>query len=87
MSTDVGSESSPVQAHGAPSGPWLTRALLVVGAIAVLGAAAQWMPRSVPSQEIGPVLTHTVARGDLIVTLLQAGELAAKKGHTVTNET
>ena len=75
MSTDAGSESSPVQAHGAPSGPWLTRALLVVGAIAVLGAAAQWMPRSGPSQEIGPVVTHTVARGDLCARVTEQGTL------------
>ena len=78
MSTDAGSETSPAQPRSVPpaeSGPWLTRVLLAAGAVAVAAAAAQWMPRSGPAREIGPVLTHTITRGDLTVTVTEQGTL------------
>ncbi|MHC4431664.1 MAG: hypothetical protein ACYTBS_07480, partial [Planctomycetota bacterium] len=78
MSTDAGTEVSsgrPRSAAPAASGPWLTRALLAAGTIAVLGAAAAYVPRSGPSQQISPVPTHTIARGDLTVTVTEQGTL------------
>ncbi len=79
MSTDVGSKPSPVRSRNVPwvvSGPWVTYALLGACAIAVVAAAAtRWMPRFAPVQIIGPVLTHTVTQGDLIVTVTEQGTL------------
>jgi multidrug efflux pump subunit AcrA (membrane-fusion protein) len=49
--------------------------LLAAGAIAVLGAAAAYVPRSGSSQQIGPVPTHTISRNDLTVTVTEQGTL------------
>jgi HlyD family secretion protein len=78
MPTDPGSERAPAQARSAASvmsGPWLTRVLLGAGALAVVAAAAHWMPRSEPSQAIGPMLTHTIARGKLCAMVMEQGTL------------
>ena len=52
-----------------------TRALLAIGALAVLASAATLMPRAGSSSQIGPELTHTITRGDLIVTVTEQGTL------------
>ena len=52
-----------------------TRALLAIGALAVLASVAMLMPRNGSSKEIGPELTHTIKRGDLIVTVTEQGTL------------
>jgi len=78
MSIDVGSQSTPDQAsraRPAVSGPWRTGALLAAGAVAVLAAAAQWMPRSESAKVIGLVVTHTITRRDLTVTAMEQGVL------------
>jgi HlyD family secretion protein len=78
MPTDAGSNASPAQsrsAASAASGPWLTRSLLAISTIVVVTAAAQYIPRSKPAQEIGPVLTHTITRDDLTVTVTEQGTL------------
>jgi len=78
MSTDVGSEGPLAQPHSDPpasAGSWVTRALLAIGAIAVLVSIAAFMPRTGSSQETGPVLTHTITRGDLVVTVTEQGTL------------
>ncbi len=79
MSTDVGSKPPAARSRNVPwvvSGPWVTYVLLGACAIAVVAAAAtRWMPRSAPVQVIGPVLTHTVTQGDLVVTVTEQGTL------------
>ena len=80
MSIDVGPDMQRTQPRSKPpaaSGPWLTRVLLAVGAMVVLGAAAVWLPRSSRSQEVDSVSTHIIARGDLIVTVTEQGTLAS----------
>ena len=57
-----------------PGRRW-TRALLTTGALAVLAAAGTLMPRTGSSSQIGPGLTHTITRGDLIVTVTEQGTL------------
>ncbi len=46
-----------------------------IGALAALASAAMLMPRTGASGEIGPELTHTITRGDLIVTVTEQGTL------------
>jgi HlyD family secretion protein len=71
-------DKSPGQARSAKPAPsglrWLC-VLLVAGAIAGVGAAALWMPRAESSQEIGPVLTHTITRADLSFAVTEQGTL------------
>ncbi|MCH8217530.1 MAG: hypothetical protein IH892_12270 [Planctomycetes bacterium] len=78
MSTDVGSVKRSAARHAsppAPSGRRRTVILLVIGVGTVLAWAALVMPRTSTSQEIGPYLTHTITRGDLIVTVTEQGTL------------
>jgi len=78
MSTDVGSETSPARPRSARLGlsrPWLTRVLPAIGVITALVSAVVLMPRASSSQEIGPEVTHTITRGDLIVTVTEQGTL------------
>jgi len=49
--------------------------LVATGVVAVVASAAVLIPGTGSSQEIGPELTHTVTRGDLIVTLTEQGTL------------
>jgi HlyD family secretion protein len=79
MSTDVRSETPLAQQRSDPQaaspGRWWGRGLLAIGGVAVLASAAVLMPRIGSTREIGPELTHTVTRGDLIVTVTEQGTL------------
>jgi len=79
MSTDVRSETLLAQQRSDPQtaspGRWWGRGLLAIGGVAVLASAAVLMPRIGSTREIGPELTHTVTRGDLIVTVTEQGTL------------
>jgi len=79
MSTDLRSKTSRAQQRNdhqmaAPGRGW-GGGLLVIGVVAVLASAAVLIPRSGSSQGIGPELTHTITRGDLIVTVTEQGTL------------
>lgn len=54
------------------SGAWLL-GLLLVGVVGA-GSAAAFIPRGA-SSELGPAATHTVGRGDLLVTVTEQGTL------------
>ena len=47
--------------------------ILGIVAIAVMASAAALIPDLTSSREIGPKLTHTITRGDLLVTVSQQG--------------
>lgn len=51
------------------------RGLLAVGVVAVMATGAALIPRAIPKREIGPKLTHTITRGDLVVTVTEQGTL------------
>jgi HlyD family secretion protein len=51
------------------------RGLLVIGALAVLASAAVLIPGAVSPGDTGSALTHTVTRGDLVVTVTEQGTL------------
>jgi len=78
MSTDVSTETPLAQQRSDPAASlgrrWI-RALLAVGALAVLMSIAVFRPRTGSSKGVGPELTHTITRGDLIVTVTEQGTL------------
>ncbi|MCU0960794.1 MAG: HlyD family efflux transporter periplasmic adaptor subunit [Pirellulaceae bacterium] len=56
-------------------GRWRTRGILVLGAVALLAAAAALIAGAMTPREEGPRLTHAIARGDLVVTITEQGTL------------
>ena len=74
MSTDAGSVA-PQGSPPAPSGRRRPVAPLIIAAVTVLACAGLLIPRSSTSQETGPGPTHTITRGDLIVTITEQGTL------------
>jgi multidrug efflux pump subunit AcrA (membrane-fusion protein) len=78
MSTDVLAESQNPQQHrnqDSSSGRWWKRTLLVIAVVAVVASVAALVPGAGSSSEISPELTHTITRGELIVTVTEQGTL------------
>jgi len=78
MSTDVLEETqNPQQRSDQDSswGRWPKRTLLAIAVIAVVVSAVALIPGAGSSQQIGPLLTHTITRGELIVTVTEQGTL------------
>ncbi len=85
MSTNVNAETAgePPSLAGAPFNErpadlprrrW-QRALLPIGLLVILAAAAFFVPGAISKPTTGPRLTHTIARGDLLVTVTEQGTL------------
>lgn len=51
------------------------RGLLTIAAVAVVAIAAAFIYGAMSPQESGPKLTHTITRGDLVVTVIEQGTL------------
>ncbi len=66
--------SSSARNH-AQTGSWWKRALLVAGVLGVLAAAAPALIRTVTPKTGTRVLTYTIARGDLVVSVTEDGTL------------
>jgi len=79
MSTDVLPKKQSSQARSnpqnAPGARRWKRALLTIAAVAVVALAATFIPGAVSPQQSGPKLTHTITRGDLLVTVTEQGTL------------
>ncbi len=80
MSTDVLPRSKrqpqPLVDHDAAApGRWWKLGLLAVVVIAMVASAATLLPNAGSSREIGSYVTHTIARGDLVVTVTEQGTL------------
>ncbi len=73
--------STPTEAG--PQGRWWKRGLLTIGVVAVAAIAATFVPGAISRQEPGPKLTHTIARGDLIVTVTEQGTLESSNNTEV----
>lgn len=58
---------------------WWKLGLLAIGMVAVLVSAAALIRGAILSQETNPRLTHTVMRGDLVVTVTETGTLESSK--------
>lgn len=88
MSTDVHSETHASEDRAAeqdsPSrGRWWKRGVLVVGVVAVIATAASLIPGAISSPETDSSLTHTIARGDLIVSVTEQGMLESSNNTEV----
>ncbi len=78
MSTDVLEETQNPQQRSdqdSSSGRWWRCTLPAIAVVAVVASAAVLIPGAGSSQQIGPLLTHTITRGDLIVTVTEQGTL------------
>ncbi len=75
MSTDLlpAAQSRPQQRSR-----WWRRGLLAIGVVALASAAAL-IPDAGSSSQNGPVRTHTVTRGDLVVTVTEQGTLESSE--------
>ena len=61
--------------QGFLQGRWWKRGLTAMGVIAVIAATAVLIRGTGSSREIGPRLTHTIKRGDLVVSVTEQGTL------------
>ena len=87
MSTDVLPKTPLAQQRSARQsaspGRWRKRALLAIGLVLAGVSAAALIPGVGSSQENGPKLTHTITRGDLIVTVTEQGTLESAENAEV----
>ena len=74
MSTDVFPQQRSNHQSTSPH-RWRKRGLLTIGVVAAVVSAVALIPGAISSREIGPRLTHTITRGDLIVTVTEQGTL------------
>ncbi len=62
---------------------WWLRALVIVGVLATIAIVATLISRTVTPQETGPKLTHTITRGDLVVSVTEQGTLESSNNTEV----
>jgi multidrug efflux pump subunit AcrA (membrane-fusion protein) len=69
--------ATPEQVRDArlPRSPWGKRGLGVAALIVIVASAAGMIAAVIPAGDSGPRLTHTVTRGDLLVTVVEQGML------------
>ena len=79
MATDVLPETQSSQARSnpqaSPGARWWKRSLLAIAALAVVAIAATFIPGAVSERESDAKMTHTITRGDLLVTVTEQGML------------
>ncbi len=59
----------------AARGKWWKRGLLLIVLVAVVASAVAVVPGFFSSPDTGPELTHTITRGDLVVSVIEQGTL------------
>ena len=74
MSVSTPQKSQNASSRRPSSGGKAIPILLFMGILAILGAAAV-VPATMTSKDNGPLLTHTIKRGDLIVSVTEQGTL------------
>ncbi len=65
------------------TGYWWKRALLVVGVVGLLAAAATALIRTIAPQNGQQVLTHAITRGDLVVSVIEEGTLESSSNKEI----
>jgi len=87
MSIDVLQEIQNSQARSHPQKSPVARrwklGLLVIGMVAVLASAVALIPGAMSPRESGPTLTHTIARGDLVVSVTEQGTLESSNNKEI----
>ncbi len=91
MATDIHPETTSTartsradkRSTGVSSGRWWRRGLLAIAAVAGLAYAVAMMLGASSSQQFGPKLTHTISRGDLLVTVMEQGTLESSDNHEI----
>ena len=71
--TQNGPTANPAARASGPS--WWKRGLLVIGGVAVLALAVTLIPGAMSGRDADPALTHTITRGDLVVSVTEQGTL------------
>ena len=61
--------------QNSPQGRWWKRGLLVIGVVTAVACTVALIPGATSSRGTGRRLTHTIARGDLLVTVTEQGTL------------
>ncbi len=67
-------------------GRWWIRGLIAIGVVAAVASATALISGARRSQETGPKLTHTITRGDLIVTVTEQGILESSENTEIKNK-
>jgi HlyD family secretion protein len=62
---------------------WVRSSLVTLAVIAILAAGSAWMMASSSSSDVGPLLTHTITRGDLVVTVTEQGTLESSNNQEI----
>ena len=78
MSTDVFPQQRSNH-QGISPHRWRKRGLLTIGVVVVVASAVALIRGAGSSRENGPKLTHTITRGDLIVTVTEQGTLESSE--------
>lgn len=66
---------APPPVADAAGGRWIRRAILLIAVLGILGTAVAFLPGAFAKRDTGPSLTHTITRGDLLVTVIEQGTL------------
>ncbi|TKJ24631.1 MAG: hypothetical protein CEE41_05340 [Hadesarchaea archaeon B3_Hades] len=87
MSTDVLPKTQSSQARSnskkSAGARWWKRGLLMIAAVSVVAIAAMFIPGAMSVRESGPKLTHTITRGDLLVTVTEQGTLESSNNKEI----
>ena len=59
---------------------------MAIGVVAVVAPAAALIPGARSSRQVGPKLTHTITRGDLVVTVTEQGLLESSENTEIKNK-
>ena len=78
VSTDVFSQQRCNHQSFSPY-RWRKRGLLTIGVVVAVASAVALVPNAGSSRASGPRLTHTITRGDLIVTVTEQGALESSE--------
>jgi multidrug efflux pump subunit AcrA (membrane-fusion protein) len=60
-------------------GRWAMRGLIAIAMVAAVASVAALIRGAGSSREVGPSLTHTISRGDLVVTVTEHGTLESSE--------
>ncbi|MEM9586530.1 MAG: hypothetical protein AAGA03_04560, partial [Planctomycetota bacterium] len=76
--------TTPAENSASPSrSPWIQRILISGGVLAVVAIVAAAASSTLPEQDTGPRLTHTVRRGSLAVTVTENGTLESSNNKEI----